>query len=59
MIKDGMGNAKHDTDIESIYYLEKLQHLLVMEKDAKTFKVYDAKTGKIKQTVPEKKTSGD
>jgi len=26
-----------------------------MEKDAKSFKVYDAATGKYKQTVPEKK----
>ena len=40
-----------------MFYLEKLEHLLVMEKDAKSFKVYDAATGKYKQTVPEKKDS--
>ena len=51
-IKDG----KHDTEIEHMFYLEKLQQLLVMEKDAKTFKVYDAKKGKLIQTVPESKS---
>ena len=42
-IKDG----KHDTEIEHMFYLDRLQQLLVMEKDAKTFKVYNAKTGKM------------
>lgn len=51
-IKDG----KHDTEIEHMYYLPKLQHLLVMERDAKRFKVYDAKTGKWMDNVPSKST---
>jgi len=37
---------KHDTEIEHMYYLPKLNHLLVMERDAKKFKVYNAKNGK-------------
>jgi len=37
---------KHDTEIEHMYYLPQLKHLLVMERDAKKFKVYNAKTGK-------------
>lgn len=49
-IKDG----KHDTEIDAMFYMPKLQHLLVMERDAKKFKVYDSKTGKLLQTVPEK-----
>jgi hypothetical protein len=47
-IKDGGGLSKHESDIEQMFYLEKLEHLLVMEKDAKSFKVYDAATGKYK-----------
>jgi hypothetical protein len=43
-IKDG--NGKHDTEIDNMFYLPKLQHLLVMERDAKKFKVYDTKNGK-------------
>ena len=49
-IKDG----KHDTEIEHMYYLEKLNDLLVMERDSKRFKVYNSKTGKWKFNVPEK-----
>ena len=49
-------DSKHDTEIDNIFYLPKLQHLLVMERDAKKFKVYDTKTGKYMQTVPEKAT---
>jgi Ca2+-binding EF-hand superfamily protein len=37
---------KHDTEIEHMYYIEKLKHLLVMERDSKRFKVYNAKTGR-------------
>ena len=42
-IKD---TEKHDTEVEHMYYIEKLRHLLVMERDSKRFKVYNAKTGK-------------
>jgi WD40 repeat protein len=49
-----MDTEKHDTEIESIFYLAPLQHLLVMEKDSKRFKVYNAKNGKLIQSVPEK-----
>lgn len=45
---------KHDTEVENMVYIEKLKHLLVMERDSKRFKVYDAKTGKYIQNVPEK-----
>jgi hypothetical protein len=51
-IKDG----KHDTEIEHMYYLDKLKHLLVMERDSKRFKVYNSKTGKWMMNVPEKST---
>jgi len=50
-IKD---NEKHDTEIEHMYYIEKLRHLLVMERDSKRFKVYNAKTGRWMQNVPGK-----
>jgi len=43
---------KHDTEIEHMYYIEKLKHLLVMERDSKRFKVYNAKTGRCIQNVP-------
>lgn len=49
-------DIKHDTEIEHMFYLSKLQDLLVMEKDARRFKVYNARTGKWKQNVPEKTT---
>ncbi len=42
-IKD---TEKHDTEVEHMYYIEKLRHLLVMERDSKRFKVYNARTGK-------------
>jgi len=51
-IRDG----KHDTEIENMYYLPKLQHLLVMERDSKRFKVYNSRTGKWMQNVPEKQS---
>ena len=44
-IKD---EEKHDTEVESMFFIEKLNHLLVMERDSKKFKVYDSKTGEIK-----------
>ena len=43
---------KHDTEVEHLYFLEKLKHFLVMERDSKRFKVYNAKTGKFIQSVP-------
>jgi hypothetical protein len=48
-IKD---TEKHDTEIEHMHYIEKLRHLLVMERDSKRFKVYNAKTGRWIQNVP-------
>lgn len=51
-IKDG----KHDTEVEHMYYLDKLKHLLVMERDSKRFKVYNSRTGKWMMNVPEKST---
>ena len=42
-IKD---DEKHDTEVESMFYIDKLKHLLVMERDSKRFKVYNTKTGK-------------
>lgn len=50
-IKD---TEKHDTEIEHMHYIEKLKHLLVMERDSKRFKVYNAKTGRWIQNVPGK-----
>ena len=38
-------DVNHDTEIEHIYYMESKQHLIVMERDAKRFKVYNARTG--------------
>ena len=38
-------DVNHDTEIEHIFYMESKQHLIVMERDAKRFKVYNAKTG--------------
>jgi WD40 repeat protein len=48
---DIIDDEKHDTEVEHVYFIEKLKHLLVMERDSKRFKVYDCKTGKFKQTV--------
>lgn len=48
-IKD---TEKHDTEVEHMYYIDKLRHLLVMERDSKRFKVYNARTGKWIQNVP-------
>jgi hypothetical protein len=45
---------KHDTEVEHMYYMDKLKHLLVMERDSKRFKVYNSKTGKWIQSVPGK-----
>lgn len=45
---------KHDTEVEHLYYMNNLNHLLVMERDSKIFKQYDAKTGKRDRLVPEK-----
>ena len=53
-IKDG----KHDTEIEHMYYLDKLKHLIVMERDSKRFKVYNAKTGKFLWNAPAGKNAG-
>lgn len=48
--------GKHDTEIESMFFLEPLRHLLVMERDEKRFKVYNSKTGKFMMTVPARQT---
>jgi hypothetical protein len=41
-IKD---DEKHDTEVENMVYIDKLKHLLVMERDSKKFKVYNSKAG--------------
>jgi len=45
---------KHDTEVENMVFIDKLKHLLVMERDSKKFKVYNAKNGKCIQNVPGK-----
>ena len=50
-------DVNHDTEIEHIYYMESKQHLIVMERDAKRFKVYNAKNGQLIMSVPSGKTS--
>jgi WD40 repeat protein len=45
-------NEKHDTEVENVIYIDKLKHLLVMERDAKKFKVYNSKTGRLLESVP-------
>ena len=37
--------------------MEAKQELIVMERDSKRFKVYNAKTGQMKMSVPNSKTS--
>ena len=37
-------DCKHDNEIEAMHFIPQLQHLLVMERDAKQFKVYNTKT---------------
>ena len=51
---------KHDTEVENMVYIDKLKHLLVMERDAKRFKVYNSITGEFLMSVSEKtsKTGG-
>ena len=49
-------DVKHDTEVQDMFYLKKLNHLIVMEKDAKRFKVYNTITGKFILSVPEKNT---
>ena len=50
-------DVNHDTEIEHIFYMESKQHLIVMERDAKRFKVYNAKNGQLMMSVPSGKTS--
>ena len=50
-------DVNHDTEIEHIYYMESKQHLIVMERDAKRFKVYNARNGQLIMSVPSGKTS--
>ena len=50
-------DVNHDTEIEHIYYMEAKQQLIVMERDSKRFKVYNAKTGQLMMSVPSGKTS--
>ena len=54
-IKD---EEKHDTEVESMFFIERLNHLLVMERDSKRFKVYNSKTGQFIQNVYEKNNAG-
>mmetsp|Transcript_38614 Transcript_38614/g.27932 ORF Transcript_38614/g.27932 Transcript_38614/m.27932 type:complete len:241 (+) Transcript_38614:43-765(+) len=56
-ISDIKDMEKHDTEIENICYIDRLKHLLVMERDAKRFKVYNSKTGKWIQNVPSEKNA--
>lgn len=44
----------HDTEVQAMFYIEKLKHLLVMERDQKHFKVYkcDKKNCKWETKVP-------
>lgn len=51
---------KHDTEIEAIYYFHKMKekHLILMERDAKKFKVYNAKSGKCIPEYPSGKMNG-
>ena len=37
-----------------MFYLDRLQHLLVMERDQKRFKVYNTKNGKFIDSYPNK-----
>ena len=47
----------HDTEIEHMYYLDKLKHLIVMERDSKRFKVYNSKTGQMIANAPQGKNA--
>lgn len=44
---------KHDTEIENMFYFDKIKHLLVMERDSKRFKVWNSQTGKFIRNIPE------
>lgn len=44
---------KHDTEIENMFYFDKIKHLLVMERDSKRFKVWNSQTGKFLKVHPE------
>lgn len=48
--------GKHDTEIEQMFFLAPLKHLLVMERDEKRFKVYNSRTGKFMMNVPARQT---
>lgn len=54
---DIQDDVTHDTEVEAMFYIDKLKHLLVMERDQKRFKVYDCKrkTVEFKQNVPDDK----
>ena len=55
---DIQDDVTHDTEVEAMFYIDKLRHLLVMERDQKRFKVYDCskrKTVEFKQNVPDDK----
>ena len=43
---DWKDEAKHDSEVEHMYYLPNLKHLLVMERESKSFNVYNMKTGR-------------
>ena len=48
IIKD---NDKHENEIEHIFYFHKIKKVIVMERESKTFKVYDSITGKCDKRV--------
>jgi hypothetical protein len=56
-MSDNKDDVKHDTEVESMFYIDKLKHMLVMERDSKRFKVYNSRTGKF-LTKGESKVQG-
>ena len=50
-------DTNHDTEIEHCFNMEQRHQLIVMERDAKRFKVYNTKTGSYEMSVPTGKIS--
>jgi hypothetical protein len=46
MLSNVRDKEKHETEVEHIYYFDKLKNFLIMERDKKKFKVYNSKNGK-------------
>ena len=44
-LSDVKDDKKHDSDIEKIFYLDKIKSLLVMERDSLKYRVYDSAEG--------------